>query len=150
MITFKKATLTTENESKDGILVILENKVFVSMPNVFVPYNETIFYTDKAEQLNQVLDKCKETMLEMMDVADLPMPFIDDLFFDEKSGLLINFTQPEQPESNWQTSPVFIKLIDPIEWLDGWNADKNIWIASMLNKNPPEELKNRLIAYVCK
>lgn len=143
MLSFKKATLTTENKTKDGILVIFENDMF---PTTFVPYNETVFFTNEAEQLNNILDECKDTMLEMMNVADLPTPCIDDLFFDEKEGILINFTQPQS--GRWKNSPVFIKLVDPIEWLNNWDADKTIWIKSMLNKNPPEMLKNKLIAYV--
>lgn len=155
MLSFKKATLTTQNETKDGVLVILEDHACNSIfpKTTFVPYNETVFFTKEAEQLNYILDKCKDTMVEMMNVADLPMPCIDDFFFDEKEGILINFTQPDlkllsEQSSRWITSPVFIKLVDPIEWLNNWDADKTIWIKAMLNKNPPETLKNKLIAYV--
>jgi hypothetical protein len=151
MLSFKKATLTTENETKDGVLVILEDDACKSLfpKTTFVPYDETVFFTKEAEQLNNILDKCKETMLEMMNVADLSIPFIDDYFFDEKLGLIINFDQQLHDQQNfiWTTSPVFIKLLDPIEWLNNWQGDKNVWIKAMLNKNPPEILKNKLIAY---
>ncbi len=151
-ITFKKATLTTDDQTIEGILVVSnEDKL---PKEVFVPIGKTLLYTNNAIFLNEILEKCKDKsksdMLEMMTVADLPIPHIDDYFFDENSGLLINFFQKAEDQRNskdWENSPVFIQLIDPIEWLNDWDGDKKIWIKAMLNKNPPEELKNKLLVY---
>lgn len=151
LLTFEKATLITEKESKDGVLVTIKSDSSSTQmlpEKTFVPYGKSVFLTYHSDYLNKILDKCKETMLELMNVADLSIPFLDDYFFDEKSGLIINFEQPDQPENDsWTTSPVFIQLIDPIEWLNDWKGDKKKWINAMLSKNPPENLKNKLLLY---
>jgi hypothetical protein len=163
MLSFKKATLTTEDETKDGVLVMLEDHDCNSLfpKTTFVPYNETVFFTKKAKDFKNVLHEFKGTMLEMMKVANLNVDYtVEEYFFYEKLGLLIAFEQPYleepyQPNVRWKNSPVYIKLLDPIEWLNDFQPRqhpsvweyKNVWIKAMLNKNPPEILKNKLIAY---
>jgi hypothetical protein len=116
--------------------------------------------------MNEVLERCKQSdMLELLSYLDLPpnvggtfnwgtppnvggtfnsVPFIDDYFFDGDSGFIVNFYQPDRSKL---LSPVYIQLLDPIEWLNNWDIidDKNKWIVAMINQNPPENIKNKLL-----
>ena len=145
-LTFKNATLKTDDETSEGVLIISNDTSSTIPKKIFVPYNEKVFYTNEDVYLHEnILVKCKSNMLELLSYLELYVPFIDDYFFDENSGFVVNFYQPNQ---SYQGHSVYVQLIDPIEWLQNWdmsNTDKNKWINAMINKNPPEIIKNKLL-----
>ena len=155
-ITFQKATITTDNETTEGVLVIANDPAITSLDEfsivkipkkIFVPTNDIVFYTNDDVYLNDIIfEKCKfSDMLELLSLVNLEVPFIDYYFFDEISGFIINFYQPDQ---KYQGRPVYIQLIEPIEWINHWDIEdtkKNQWITAMINKNPPEIIKNKLL-----
>lgn len=143
---FKNATLKTDDETSEGILII-SNDISSTIPKkIFVPYNEKVFYTNEDVYLHEnILIRCKASMLELLSYLNLNVPFIDEYFFDENSGFIVNFYQPDQA---YQGHSVYVQLLDPIEWLKAWQMndnDKNKWIKAMINTNPPEIIKNKLL-----
>jgi hypothetical protein len=143
-ITFKKATLTVESEKIEGIM-IYPSKIFV--PAGFpTEDNEPTYFSHNYERCEKLFADCIEQgSPELYTALGLSIFFIDYYFFDKNSGYIINFYQPDQTfESN-----VYVAVYEFEEFFYGCSMVdelKNKALQTLLNTNPSEEIKNRILA----